>query len=127
MKGSKQNSVNFYFGEVFLSDNYLVAVMKEGITVTPMIHGELVALAERVYMGRPFGYITHRINSYSVDPKVYIETSKIENLVGFAVVTNKPISLSNTEIEKLFLDKPVAVFKSLDEAVDWVNSIIANV
>ena len=127
MNGSKKNSINFYFGEVFLSEHYLVAVMKEGMTVTPEVHGELVALAESTFDGRPFGYITHRINSYSVDPKVYLETSKIENLVAFAVVTNQPISESNTEIEKLFLDKPFEVFKSLDQAVDWVNSIIANI
>ncbi len=127
MKRSKQTSINFYFGEVFLSEHYMVAVMNEGMTVTLEVHGELVALAESVFDGRPFGYITHRINSYSVDPKVYLETSKIENLVGFAVVTNKPISESNTEIEQLFLNKPIEVFKSLDEAVDWVNSIIANI
>ncbi|MEM7185926.1 MAG: hypothetical protein AAF466_04635 [Bacteroidota bacterium] len=127
MKGMKQTALAFSFGEVFLYDHYIVSVINEGETVTPAFNDELVKIADTVYKDRPFGYITHRIYSYSVDPRVYLETSRIDNLKAFAVVTKEPISKSNMEIEKLFLKKPVAVFNELEEAETWVTSLIANV
>jgi len=126
MKGIKQTSFTFPFGEVDIYYNYLISVINEGETVTPEYNRELVALAESVYQGRRFGYITHRKHSYSVDPKTYIETSKIVNLVAFAVVTNERLAISNTEIEKLFLKKPVEVFNTIEQAETWVESLIAN-
>ena len=56
----------------------------------------------------------------------YIETSKIDNLVAFAVVTNEPLAMSNTEVEKLFLKKPVEVFDTVEQAAIWIESLIAN-
>jgi len=47
-------------------------------------------------MNEAFVYITHRVNSYSVDPTIYISVSKIENLVGFAVVFINQMALSST-------------------------------
>lgn len=126
MIGTKQTSITFPFGKVDVYDNYLISVMNEGETVTPEHNHELAKLSRSVYKDRPFGYITHRKNSYSVDPKTYFETSKIENLVAFAVVTNERLAISNTEVEKLFLKKPVEVFETLEQAETWVNSIIAN-
>jgi vacuolar-type H+-ATPase subunit D/Vma8 len=127
MKGIKQTSFTYPFGEVVVYDNYLISVINEGETVTPEYNRELARLAESVYEGRCFGYITHRKHSYSVDPKTYIETSKIENLVAFAVVTNEPVTISNTEVEKLFLRKPVEVFDTIEQAVTWIESLIANI
>jgi len=118
---------NYIFGKVEIYSNYVIAIMKEGVTVKPEYNKDLVSLANQYFKHRPFGYITHRINSYSVDPSTYIETSKIDNLVAFAVVSKNSINISNTELEKIFLKKPLNHFDELDEAIDWVNEVVANV
>ena len=113
------------FGTVFIADHYILAVMNEGVTILPEHNQNLVDAAERFFKDRPFGYITHRIHSYSVDPKVYLETSKISNLVAFAVVSGDQISLNNTKVEQLFLDKPVQLFDELEAAQAWIQDIVA--
>jgi len=122
MQGKKSKTISYSFGKVEIYPNYLVMVINEGETVKPKYNDKLVELSKSEFKNRPFGYITHRKNSYGVDPKIYIETSRIENLMAFAVVTNEQLNISNTEIEKLFLKKPFQVFDDIENAVDWVES-----
>lgn len=117
-------TLNYEFGEIRVFKNFVVVVMKEGITVIPKYNDDLVHISENYFKGRPFGYITYRKNSYSVDPMIYLKTSKIENLIAFAVVSDDGLKVSNLEIEKRFLTKPFRHFKNLDNAKDWVNKMI---
>jgi len=95
--------------------------MNEGITVKPEHNNVLEKIANKYYSKKRFGYITHRIHSYSVDPRIYFETSKINNLVAFAVVSNQKINLMNTELEKKFFNKPFKHFNTLNDAIQWVE------
>lgn len=63
--------------------------MNEGITVIPEYNDILISLANTYFPQRDFVYITHRKNSYSVDPTIYIETSKISNLRAFVVIAQQ--------------------------------------
>ncbi|RMA64215.1 hypothetical protein [Ulvibacter antarcticus] len=116
--------LQFEFGKVEIFDFYIVTTMKEGIIVIPEYNNELINVANKYFKNKPFAYITNRVNSYSVDPKIYIETSKIKNLVAFAVVTKEAINMSNVEVEKIFLKKPFQQFETLDEAIYWAKHII---
>ncbi|QNJ98840.1 hypothetical protein [Constantimarinum furrinae] len=118
-----KTTLKFSFGEIDIFENYVLTVMKEGITVLPEYNVELLKIANTYFKDRPFGYITNRINSYSVDPRVYLNTSKIKNLVAFAVVSDKELNLTNSEVEKIFLRQPFEVFSSLEEAISWVDSM----
>ena len=115
----------FEFGEIRIFKNFVVAVMKEGITVIPEYNDELFKISKKYFHNRPFGYITYHINSYAVDPMVYIKTSTITNLVAFAVVSVDELRISNLEVEKRFLKKPFMHFTDLDTAKNWVNGLIA--
>lgn len=117
-------TLHFEFGEIRIFKNFVVVVMKEGITVKPEYNDDLANIAEKYYNGRKFGYITYRRNSYAVNPMIYIQTSKIENLVAFAVVSTSGLKASNLEVEKQFLKKPLKHFNNLDEAKNWVNDMI---
>ncbi len=66
----------------------IITIMHEGVNVSPDYNDALLQVAETYFKNKPFVYITHRINSYSVDPKIYHETSKIKSLKGFAVVSS---------------------------------------
>lgn len=115
--------LKYSFGKVYIYDNYIIAIMNEGITVTPDLNDVLENISEQYFPHKNFVYITHRINSYAVDPNIYFRTSKIKNLVGFAVVTGKKIVIDNTELESVFITKPFKTFKKLDDAIDWANQL----
>jgi hypothetical protein len=109
---------------VEIHDNYLIAVMEEGITVIPEHNRVLLDIVQKYYPNKPFAYITHRKYSYSVDPSIYFETSKIENLKAFAIVSKHEINQMNAELEKKFLKKPLRHFEELEDAVKWVKELI---
>lgn len=104
--------------------DYMLTVMNEGITVSSEHNALLSEIAEHHFDNESFVYITHRINSYSVNPSVYRETSKIPNLVGFAVVSKNPIQKQQTKVEKIFFNKAFQDFETIEEAIIWKNKLI---
>ena len=113
------------FTTLHIRTDHVLAIMKEGITVVPEYQQYLEEVSLLHFPERPFGYITHRKNSCAVDRQVYIKTSQIKNLVAFAIVSKEKLSLSNAQIEKLFLSVPVQVFTELSEAEAWMQEIVA--
>ena len=117
-------SYNFYFCCVEIYDDYVKAIMKEGVTVSPEHNSVLLQIVEKHFKNRPFVYITHRINSYAVDPTIYLETTKIKNLVGFSVVSSDPKQKMQTKVEKIFFGKEFEQFDTMEEALVWKDMII---
>jgi|SRR5690606_18255252 len=120
------DTLQFEFGEIRVFKNFVVAIMKEGTTVKPEHNDELLKISQKYYQNRPFGYITYRINSYAVNPLVYLKTSTISNLAAFAVVSTDSLRIRNLEVEKRFLTKPLRHFTNMEDAENWVNELIAN-
>ena len=119
--------LNLSFCDITIYDNFLVVKMNEGVLISPESNKVLKEIAEVYFFNKPFVYITHRVNSYSVDPSVYKGTASIENLVAFAVVANTHLASENAKIEKLFFkDKPFEIFSDLEKAKDWAKSILNN-
>jgi hypothetical protein len=116
--------LKYDFCTMHIYDNYMIVVINEGVTVTPEHNDVLLNVADTYYKNKPFVYITHRLNSYAVDPAIYKETSKIENLAGFCVVSADYKAKRNAEIEKLFLNKPFEIFDTIEDATTWVNQVI---
>lgn len=116
--------LKFDFCDIHIYDFYLVVIINEGLTVLTKHNKILNNVVDTYFHKKEFVYISHRINSYAVDPSTYIETSKIKNLKGFAVVSRDYKAKSNVEIEKLFLKKPFETFNDLKDAVLWAESIL---
>lgn len=106
-----------------IHDDYVLAVMNEGITVDKQNNAVLIEIAES-HFDTPFVYITHRIHSYSVDPIVYIRTAQIEHLKGFAVVSKDPVQKTQTTYEKTFFDKEFKHFETMEDALKWKNKLL---
>ncbi len=119
-----KETLSFDFCDMSIYSNYLVVVMKEGVNITPDHNIVLLEVTKNHFSDRPFVYITHRINSYSVDPKIYFETSKIENLKGFAVVSSNYKAKVNAQIEQMFFNKPFEIFTKLEDAFTWADNLI---
>ena len=114
----------FQFCEVEIYNRYMVVTVNEGIHLEPVHNDVLVNLVDTYFKGVEFAYITNRKHSYSVNPSIYLKTSKIENLKGFAIVSRNYNAKSNAEIEKLFLSKPLEIFSDLEDAIEWAEKII---
>lgn len=117
-------AVKYDFCDFSIFENFMIAVMHEGVTVQPKHNLVLIELAEKYFKDKPFAYITNRINSYSVDPKVYEETSKIKNLIAFAVVSQHEVRTANAAFELKFLSKPNKSFSKLVDAIEWCEKIV---
>lgn len=116
--------LTFSFCDMTIYDHNVVVVMKEGINITPDYNEVLIEVTNTYFKNRPFVYITHRLNSYSVDPKIYHETVKIKNLIGFAVVSKDYKAKVNAQIEQLFFNKPFEIFTELENAFSWADQLI---
>lgn len=116
--------LKFDFCEIEIHDDYIIVTMNEGLTVLPKHNAVLVHVVDTYFRNREFVYITHRINSYAVDPTTYFETSKISNLRGFAVVSKGYKAKANAEVEMLFFTKPYKIFDDLEEATQWAETTI---
>ena len=117
-------SLKYPFCTIDIYSNYVISRINEGFHLTPDKNRVLEDIANDYFKDKPFVYITHRINSYSVDPSIYLQTSKVKNLAGMAVVAEAPLSKGNAEVEKLFLKKPFEIFTDLNDAIEWVKSLI---
>jgi len=117
-------SLKYPFCTIDIYSNYVISRINEGFHLTPDKNRVLEEIANDYFKDKPFVYITHRINSYSVDPSIYLQTSKVKNLAGMAVVAEAPLSKGNAEVEKLFLKKPFEIFTDLNDAIEWVKSLI---
>ena len=102
-------------------DKYVISIINEGVIVTKEISDKISETAINYYQGKPFVYITHRIHSYTVDPSIFHDVSKIKNLAGFVVVSDSKSSIKNAILEKIFLNKPYQIFSSVEDAILWAN------
>lgn len=112
------------FGLVTIMDSILIAELKEGIVFGPEQNQKLLDLGQEIFQSKPYGYISHRINSYSVDPMVYRDSANAENLHAIAVVSHNEMTRSNAEkVERKFYNNSNSfeVFDDLNDAINWIK------
>lgn len=112
------------YTQVFIFDDFLVSQIRQGVTITPAHNDKLKEIINVHFTNKSLVYISNRCFSYAVDPLTYVETSKIHNLLGIAIVSKKKIALNNALLEKNFYEKPFEIFETISEAIDWVQNII---
>ncbi|WP_055446128.1 hypothetical protein [Lacinutrix mariniflava] len=116
--------INLDFCSLELFNNYVICIVNEGVTICKKNSDKQTEFILNHFQNKPFVYITNRINSYSVNPLIYKNISKIKNLLGFAVVSQNETTLNNVEIEKLFFNgKPFKPFTDLEQAINWANCL----
>ncbi|MFD2561124.1 hypothetical protein [Aquimarina rubra] len=114
---------NFGLAEIY--EDYIKVIINEGITVSPNDNNTLLEMVENHFQNKAFVYISHRINSYSIDPTVYLETAKIKSLVGLAVVSEDPRQEKQTLVEKTFFDKEFRHFNDMESALAWKEELLS--
>ncbi len=113
-------------GSFYFYEHYVVSEINEGVTVTYENALHMLELAKTYYGNTtPFVYISNRKNSYSFDPTAHFKTTAMfPNLRGYATVIYNPINEKVAKMEQSFMNKPAHIFKTLEEAIAWVEELI---
>lgn len=115
------------FGTVTIHNNILIAKLNEGVLFEVKNNKKLLELGDEIFEGKDYGYISHRVNSYAVDPMVYFESAKAKNLKAIAVVSESEMTRRNADqVERKFYKESncFEVFRTLEEAVEWIKTRI---
>ena len=116
--------INFDFGSVEVFDGFAIGEYNEGIDLGAEQNDKLIHVCKKYYKDKPFGYISNRTTSFSIDPTVYLKSNKITNLQAIAVVVKNPAQVLSASIEKIFFGRSFQYFDSLNDAVSWIREII---
>lgn len=119
--------IDLDFGKVIIHENILIAKLNEGVLFDVENNRKLLELGNEIFKGENYGYISHRVNSYAVDPMVYFESANAENLKAIAVVSENEMTRRNAEqVERKFYknSNSFEVFQTLEEAVTWIKTRI---
>lgn len=114
----------FDFGTVQIIDNIVIAEINEGVIFDENENIQLLEFCEEILGDRPYGYISLRTNSYTVNPTVYLQASKVKNIEAIAIVSTSSPNMSNASVEKIFFSNPFESFNTLDQAKNWMHNII---
>lgn len=122
-----KNEIKLDFGTAYIHENILIAKLNEGVLFDVDSNQKLLDLGAEIFNGKNYGYISHRVNSYAVDPMVYFESANATNLRAIAVVSENEMTRRNAEeVEKKFYkdNSCFKVFQTLEEAVTWIKTRI---
>ncbi|RNL91409.1 hypothetical protein ED312_04340 [Sinomicrobium pectinilyticum] len=113
--------VKLDFGYLEFYENFVIAEINEGIHLVSEQNNILLSLCLKNFRNKPFGFISNRIYSYSIDPFIYLEAEKIENFVAIAIVVTTSAQRLSSRIEELFCKKPFQYFYNLETAKSWIR------
>jgi hypothetical protein len=114
------------FGKVTFEDNILIATLNEGILLDIGKNRKLLEIGRQTFNNGSYGYISNRINSYGVNPMVYLESASTPTLKAIAVVTTNPVCRQNAILERQFYKdgNSFEIFQTLEEAINWIKNKI---
>lgn len=114
------------FGEFFLCDNFVVAELKYEIHVGWSVikkTGDMII--EQYGTSEKIGFISNKVNFYSIDPYVWVTFSKEYGFIWVAaIVWYNDVGFMTATLEKMFSKSNVNICESLDESVQWILSNI---
>lgn len=113
------------FGDFYLLDKFIIAEFHEG-THFDWSKIELLAAKFINHYGYnlKIGYISNRVNSYSIDPHFWADFNKEYGfIVASAVVVYNDMSYMNATIEKQISGNSLKRCSSLEEAIYWIENL----
>lgn len=117
---------NLDVGHFTFYQNILVGEFAEGVHVTFENATIPIQIATQLYgEEKPIIYISHRKNSYSMDPVGYKEVVDLfPNFRAFGIVAQNKRRRMLANLERLFIKKPIRVFDNLDAALIWAEEFL---
>ena len=114
----------FPFGVFYLCDSFYISEVHEGIHFDWDCAHQLADLLEEFYgKDAKVGWISNRLNSYSIDPQSCVKFH--ENyyfLYAGAIVSYNDVNYINATLEKRFSKIKIKRCHSLEQALDWITN-----
>ncbi|WP_136480969.1 hypothetical protein [Cognatitamlana onchidii] len=113
------------FGKFYLCEKFIVSEINSGIHFD---WNKIESVIEKIiaFYGTDIklGYISNRINSYSIDPQDWAKVAQYGNiLAGSAIVYYNYIMYLNAALEKRFSKSEIHPCLSLDDAISYINDL----
>jgi len=86
---------------------------------------EVTEIIKKQFDDKPFGFIANRLNSYSInltDASTF--NSNFPNLKAYAIVVYNSLTQRVFEIENHFFKFNRQAFKSIEQAIEWVEDTL---
>ena len=114
-------------GLIWVHDRILVNEINEGALLDVETNRRILKIGYDNFGGNDFGYISHRINSYAVNPMVYRESAAHPQLKAIAVVSENQLTRETARLEQQFYTNKnsFGIFSSLQEATAWMTVQLA--
>ena len=117
--------------EFEIHENFVIVRFDEGSNVTVEDWKEIMKVLLDNFSGK-FAWISDRVNSYSIDPTLLLETEVIEymnNFICLAQVNYEKKLKDSTDLAKDFLSAkvPFRSFAKLDDALNWVKEKLRDI
>jgi len=114
---------NLNSGNLFFFDTFLITEIFEGVIIGENELVQIIDLAHNYYgFDTPYGIISNRLNSYSVNLSELIPIShKFKNMVANAVIIYSELGLNNFELEKRTLNLKSQSFSHIEGALQWTK------
>jgi hypothetical protein len=111
-------------GDIYLFDDFFVGEFDEGVDINFRNFSDISEIVKTYFENRPFGFISNRVNSYSLnlnDAELFNES--FPNLKAYAVVAYNSMTEKVFEIENYFFKFNRQEFKDIDEAISWIKNL----
>ncbi|WP_445730854.1 hypothetical protein [Mariniflexile sp.] len=119
-----RKKIELAFGKFFICDHFVVAELNHEIHVDWLIIQKIAHMIIDQYgTSRKIGFISNKVNSYSIDPYVWITFSQEYDFIeAAAIVWYTDAGFMSATLEKMFLKSSVKLCESLEEAVHWISN-----
>ncbi|AUP77472.1 hypothetical protein [Flavivirga eckloniae] len=116
------------FGDFFLCEKFIISELHAGIHFDwPKIKIVAKEVLNFYSENSKLGYISNRVNSYSVDPQVWTKVERFNRnsfVIGGAIVYYNDRMYLNATLEKRFSKVKIVPFLSLDSAIEWIVNLV---
>ena len=113
------------FGKYYFFEKFIISEMYNGIQFDWDMAEKLIPEILKFYgKNAKIGFISNRVNHYSVDPQNWIKLEKEYTFVAAtAIVAYDKPNYMNASIEKHFSNRSIKRCNTLTEAVKWILSL----
>ena len=119
----KHFKVEMSFGNFYLLETFFISELNEGVHFDwEMIKNTMSHLVDFYGEDAKIGYISNRVNSYSMNPETWNKVHKKYNMLTFgAIVSYNNITFLNASLEKQFSNViKIKACHTLKEAIEWI-------
>jgi len=115
------------FGNLQYFEDYVISTIDGGIDLDRSCVDTLIDHLNQFYGNRPFAYITHRVNDYSLNPAEAKRLITETQIRMAAFVLLRKFSYDSYQTERAFYKIPTAAFGTMEEAINWVKKQLTEV